>query len=460
MGGAGVALVNDNRTAHWNPGALAFAHSTEFELPFSGDFLSLGEAISDADDIVNFIQSNSFDTVLTKIQSGQALTLTELQNTLEIANKLSSLGAVAEGYLTGLDAGLSMRKGGMLLTARTNGSFGIDPVFDIANFSFSNDIDALTQVANVVGAGADRSSVFTNTSSQGLANTIAAAFGAWSQDQAEELVFQTELAGLDTSVPTIQDLISRVASSTGALSALDLSQNSSGVVVRGLLTQEIGLGYGLSLFNERIGIGANVRAIHGISYYNFVQFDDITGGTDNLIDDITDTHNRETSQRVALDLGLLVRPKSWLRVGLVARNVNSPKFKSGGPDSVELAEQVRLGVAVTLLPNWVVAADIDLTENESEAIDGFESRMLSLGTEFNIPFWVGNLALRAGAYTNLADEGDDGLTVTAGVGLRLSHFQFDIAAGAATTREELEAGGRDIPSRMHISGAIKWVTEF
>ena len=398
--------------------------------------------------------------MLTKIQAGQALTLAELQDALEVANKLSSLGAVAEGYLTGLDAGLSMRKGGMMLTARTNGSFGIDPVFDLANFSFSDDIDALTQVANVVGAGADRSGVYTNASSQGLADTIAAAFGAWSQNQAEELVFQTELVGLDTSALTIQDLVSRVASSTGALSALDLSQNSSGVIVRGLVTEEIGLAYGHSLFNERIGIGANVRAVYGISYYNFVQFDDITGGTDNLVDNITDTHNRETSQRVALDLGLLVRPKRWLRVGVVARNVNSPTFKSNGPDSVELAEQVRLGVAVNLLPNWIVAADIDLTENESEALDGFESRMLSIGTEFSMPFWVGNLALRAGAYKNLADAGEDGLTVTAGVGLRLSHFQFDIAAGAATTREELEAGGRDIPSRMHFSGALRWVSEF
>ncbi len=459
MGGAGVAVVNDNHAAHWNPGALAFAQSSEFELPFSGTALAVGEAISDADDIVNFIKSNSFDNVLTKIQSGQPLSVAELQDALEVANKLSSLGAVAEGFLTGLDSGLSVRRGGLMLTGRASGSFGIDPVFDIDAFSFSDDIDALTQVANVVGAGGDRTALFTNPASQALADSIAAALGAWSQDQAEELVYQTELSGLDTSALTIQDLVSAVASSTGGLSALDLSQNASGVVVQGLLTEEIGLAYGHSLFNERVGIGGNVRAVYGISYYNFVQFDDITG-TDDLIDDITDSHNRETSQRVALDVGLLLQPKDWLRLGVVAKNLNRPEFRSSGPDGYELEEQIRLGVAANLLPNWIVAADVDLTENESESVDGFASRMLSVGTEFRIPFWVGSLALRTGGYTNLADDGDDGFTLTAGIGLRMAHLQLDIAAGAATNREELEAGGSDIPSRLHFSGAIRWVTEF
>ncbi len=48
MGGAGVAIVNDNRAAHWNPGALAFVQSSEFELPFSATALSVGEVIRDA----------------------------------------------------------------------------------------------------------------------------------------------------------------------------------------------------------------------------------------------------------------------------------------------------------------------------------------------------------------------------------------------------------------------------
>ena len=72
--------------------------------------------------------------------------------------------------------------------------------------------------------------------------------------------------------------------------------------MQGLLTQEVGLAYGHSLFSERIGLGANLRAVYGMSYHTFIQYDDITG-TDDLIDDVTDSNNRETSQRVALDVG-------------------------------------------------------------------------------------------------------------------------------------------------------------
>ena len=459
MGGAGVAIVNDNTAAHWNPGALAFTQSSEFELPFSATALSVGEVIRDADDIVEFIDANSFDAVLTKIQAGQVLTAAELQDSLALADKLVSLGADAEGFLTGLDTGLSFRRRGLMLSTKTNGSFGLDPILDLTDLSFSDDLDALTQVANVVGVGADRSGVFTNAGSQALADTIAVALGTWSQDQAEELVFQAELAGLDTSTLPIQDIVSRVANATGGITALDLSRNGSGVLVQGLLTQEVGLAYGHSLFSERIGVGANVRAVYGMSYYTFIQYDDITG-TDDLVDDITDSNNRETSQRMAVDVGVLLKPVDWLRVGVVAKNLNTPEFKSNGPDGVELDEQIRAGIGLNLTPNWLLAADYDLTENESVNVDGFSSRMLSLGTELRIPFWVGSLALRAGAYKNLASDGDDGITVTAGFGLRFTHLQLDVAAGAATTTEELEAGGSDLPSRMHVSGAIKWVSEF
>ena len=201
----------------------------------------------------------------------------ELQNALELTDKLIGLGAEAEGFLTGLDTGLSFRRRGLMLSAQTSGSFGLDPILDLTGLSFSDDINALTQVANVVGVGADRSGVFTNIGSQALADTIAAALGAWSQDQAEELVFQAELAGLDTSALPIRDIVTRVATATGGITAPDLSLNGSGVLVQGLLTQEVGLAYGHSLFSERIGLGAGVRAVYGMSYYTFIQYDDITG---------------------------------------------------------------------------------------------------------------------------------------------------------------------------------------
>ena len=66
-----------------------------------------------------------------------------------------------------------------------------------------------------------------------------------------------------------------------------------------------------------------------------------------------------------LDLGLLARPYDWLRVGLVARNVNSPTFDRnidlpGQSNEFVLEPQVRMGVAAIPFKNWIIAADIDL----------------------------------------------------------------------------------------------------
>ena len=86
--------------------------------------------------------------------------------------------------------------------------------------------------------------------------------------------------------------------------------------------------------------------------------------------------------------------------------------------------------------------------------------MLSLGTELSLPLWRSGLALRAGAYKNLASD-EDVITLTAGLGLRAGHLGFAVAAAAATSRAELEvAGGRELPSRVQFSASLKWVSEF
>ena len=445
MGGAGVATVNDSNAAHWNPGALAFADHYEVELPVNLTLLTAGDAIRDADEIIEFIQANSFDAVLTKIQTGGVLTPAELQDTLSVAENLLELGNSNEGFVTDFDAGFRLYRQGMVLTMRTAGSFGLDPELDLGGFSFSDGLTAAAQVANVVGSGSDRTGQFTNPSSQGLADLIAAGF-AWTPDQAEELVFQSELAGLDTSSPTIQDLLSNVAGSTGGLTARDLAQSLTGVTTNALMTAEVGLGYGVPLFGERLGIGGNLRMIQGITYTRFLQFDDIQSSED-LIDDLLDSNNRATSQQAALDLGVLLRPTRWLRIGAV-------------PGEVVVDPQVRAGIAVYPFPFWLIAADVDITENASTTLVGRTSRMLSLGTELSLPLWRSGLALRAGAYKNLASD-EDVITLTAGLGLRAGHLGFDVAAAAATSRAELEvAGGRELPSRVQFSASLKWVSEF
>ena len=127
MGGAGVAVVDDGYATHWNPGALAFEQrSVGFELPFSLSTETLGDALADADDIINFVNDNNLASVLTKVQTGASLTSLELQDLLELAvGKLPNLGQEGEGFMTFPDLGFVFRKNRLAITVRGSGSLAI-----------------------------------------------------------------------------------------------------------------------------------------------------------------------------------------------------------------------------------------------------------------------------------------------------------------------------------------------
>ena len=463
MGGAGVALVDDNHASYWNPGALAFdGVSQGVELPFSVSAETLGNILADADSIADFISDNTLASVITKVGNGDALTLAEVQDLLDLtATKLPTLGDDGEGFLALPELGLTMRRGRLAVTVKGSGSLAVDPVLDLSNLSFSGDLaSALDRVTDVVAAGGDRSLDFTNAlDSQSLSDAINAGFAAWDQDQAEELVLQAELAGLNTSSTTIRSLITDIAGATGGLTAADLSANGSGAFVRGLITQEVGIAYAHPVFRDRLGIGANVRYLRGISTSKFIRYDDIESGRD-LVDELTDLSNTETSDQVAVDIGVLLRLNDRLRFGVVGRNLTSPSFAVDGGDDYTLDPQVRAGFALNLAPGLVMAADIDITENETDALSGVKSQLLSVGTEYVLGLGEGHLALRAGAFTNLAGELRDSLTVTAGVGFRIWRLQLDLAVGASPYLQEINSGGKKLPSRLNLSGSIKWVTKF
>ncbi len=457
MGGAGVAVVNDGHAAYWNPGALAFHQATAVELPFSLSTAALGDGLANADDIADLIAGKGFGTVLTKVQSGTPLTLAELRDALSVVAKLPGLGESGDGFLALPAAGFTLRRGRLAVTVRGSGSLGVDPVLDLANLAFSDDVDALTQVTNVVAGGADRTGQFTNAASQPLADAIAAALAAWSQDQAEELVFQAEQAGLDTAAGG--SLITSIAEDTGALTAQDLALNGSGARLRGLFTQEVGVAYAHPLFGNRLGIGGQVRYLRGVTTTQFIQYDDVVDGQD-LISELTDFQSQETSQNVSADLGILYRPNYRWRFGIVGRNLTSPSFDVRGADDYEVDPQVRVGVALNVLRSWVVAVDVDVTENDSDAIDGYASRLLSVGSELVLGGSEAALALRAGAFTNLAQDAGDSVTLTAGIGFRVWRLELDLAVAASPEFQELEAGDLSIPSRLQVSGALRYLMSF
>lgn len=476
MGGAGVAVVDDEHAAYWNPGALAFTQSFGAALPVGGQASAEGTVIADIDAIAEFLDDlagGELDQLIDDIEMGNPLTPDQLGTAIELAAvRLPSLDEPGEGLAGNLNASLLLRNERFSLAGVGVAYFGADPVFDRLNLSPSSlsggaAVDALVNPASaldryVIGLEPD---VVTE-----LTALFAAAGSTAPSLQAEELVFQAQQAGVNVDSAAVARGILDVANATINATG-SFADNNSGAFVRGLAVEEVGIGYGhpFALPNQggKIGIGAQAKYMFGTTFNKFVRYDDIDSAGD-LIDEITDADRRKTTHTGSLDLGILVKSFEWLRFGLTARNVTSPEFdlardptNPSGRGKLTLDPQVRAGVALWILPQWVIAFDADLTENDSDLLDGFESRLVSLGSEYKLRFGKLGLALRGGAYLNTVSEDLDTVALTAGLGMRFGHFNFDLAAGASPKTQRVEAANdTQIPSRVNMSLMLSYRKSF
>jgi hypothetical protein len=225
--------------------------------------------------------------------------------------------------------------------------------------------------------------------------------------------------------------------------------------VRGLYVKQVGVAYALPVIPEKLGIGAHLKYMHGTTVQEFVGVD-ASGDTER-----SGRSPRRRSREIGLDLGVTYVPVDWLRLGVAARNVNTPEFKTVGSDSpIRLRPQVRAGVAVRLSPRVNVAADLDVTRNELETIDGFASRVFSTGVEFRTRFRRFTVDLRGGAQRNLSSGPDDDLTLTLGFGFHVRASRFDLAFAYGLGGERVERIGVKLPRRAELGGGLRWVREF
>jgi len=475
MGGAGVATVDDSLASYWNPGALAFAKDYDVHLPVGFQASAEGGVLGDIDDVARFVQDNDFDRILDKIRTGTTLNPAELRAALDLTiDQLSDLAQEEAGFQGSVEAALTGRYQRFALSGLGLGYYGVDPVFDFSQLSLAGASGADGALRAVVGAGQDRSAQL-SSAGLSLAGQISDIFTAYSNPakalpRAQELVYQAERAGIDTSSAEVRKLARQIARATVRGDG-DLSLNDSGAFVTGLVTQQVGIAYGHPFF-DRIGVGANVKYIHGISYFNFERYDAVNSVGD-VISQVTDRDRQRHDDDFGIDLGLLVKPVDWLRLGLVGRNLNEPSFDVDVPDALKalpdhpadhytLERQLRAGVAVDVLPIWTLAVDADLLENSSAALQHFHSRLVSAGTELRLQLGVVGLALRGGAYANVADGANNAIALTGGLGLRVWHLELDLAVGGSPDTEPVDVNGnaQDVPSRTNMAASLRFAKQF
>ena len=214
--------------------------------------------------------------------------------------------------------------------------------------------------------------------------------------------------------------------------------NISGqMALRGLEARQAAFSYAYAFADKTFSVGITGKIIQGAAYNTTTN---LQGGVDpNLSDNFG---KAEISTSYGIDLGAMYRPSSWLKFGVVAKDINQPTFDAPGGLQYKLTPQVRGGVAVNPWSTMTITADMDITSNQT-LVPGLKSQVLSLGMEQTILSEF--LSLRVGTYKNVHDAGSI-FTPTAGFGFRIYSFRLDLAGGY-----DFNQGG------AVASGALGWI---
>jgi hypothetical protein len=187
-----------------------------------------------------------------------------------------------------------------------------------------------------------------------------------------------------------------------------------------LEARQVAFSYAYAFADKTFSLGVTGKIIQGAAYSGSTT---LTGGTEVSV---TDNFGKSTlSTAFGIDAGAIYRPSSWLRFGVVAKDINQPTFDAPGGGELKLRSQVRGGVAVNPYSSLTLTADVDVTSNKT-FVPGVKSQVLSLGVEQTI--FSEFMSFRLGAFKNMQDSGTP-FTPTAGLGLRIFAFRMDVGGG-------------------------------
>lgn len=212
---------------------------------------------------------------------------------------------------------------------------------------------------------------------------------------------------------------------------------SGEMALRGLEARQVAFSYAYAFADKTFAIGVTSKIIQGAAYNTTTN---LAGGQDpNLIDNFG---KAKISTSYGIDIGAMYRPSSWLRFGVIGKDLNQPTFDAPGGLEYKLTPQVRGGLAVNPWSTMTITADMDITSNQT-LVPGLKSQLLSLGMEQTILSEF--LSFRVGTYKNVQDAGSI-FTPTAGLGIRIYSFRMDLASGY-----DFDKGG------AIASGALAWI---
>ena len=487
MGGAFVAMAQGPMAQYWNPGGLAMASSASIsgmELPVTANIEMTGGIMKNASEIGDM--ASKFSAISDAQADNTAADADQISAFVKTLTLLSDMNDSGKGAMVEVAGGANFKFSKVAISVNNFTSVGLNPFIDTTNIGLGNISGDATSGITMAGGDMTAPPAEYVPPTATIANAITD-LGGFSK--IEDLIcgtagcLATQLAGLDTKEELANALVNQAIANgvtaaelteaanqiaeyapaaapiiENAISGNSYANNTSNLTVGAASFTEIALGYGRAMkFLDGLSIGGNIKMINGrlaSSTFQFMNNDDTGDVFKNMMDD------SKSSWAPALDVGALwdvekkysnlpLHPK----VGLVIRNINSPKFDR--PDSVggtyKLDRQARLGFALQPMRFWNLALDVDVTKNKT-AVRGFDSRQLAMGTEVNIiNRRAFNIPLRAGLMKNLA-ESSSKMAYTFGTGINLLFMHFDVAGAISSDRTTLD--DKKVPTRASVSASF------
>ena len=435
IGGAGVARSYDAYAPYWNPAGLAF-NTTKFSSRLNaGAGIRINSTMAENVDRLGKLDVNNLGDLNVNVGGD--------------TNQNRSLVATATEFV-GILNDLKQTNGTLNVTADAVLGFQYDhfamggfSTMELASFPSADNtavaFGGATTVAELATAiGAKPTTQPGTFFSQGQRDQIATAFGGNANiANALDAQFTTKAPVTGQTSEQMKDALVRIgqAMTTGAGSPeKSLENNPSTLEYRGLILVEAPLSYGHPIDLGRfgtLGVGGTVKVMWGRAFIGESKIVQLKDSGD-IVKNITDHYKDSTT--FGIDLGALWRYNDWLNVGIVAKNLNSPEFdapvvavKDVNPTGpIKVRPMVRTGVSLDPLSWLTVAADLDLTENDTILI-GQKSRNFGGGIELHPLTWF---KLRGGAYKNLA-SGDIGPVPTFGLTIGTKWVNLDIDGAVA-----------------------------
>lgn len=453
IGRAGVARTTDAYAAFWNPAGLAF-YENSFSTKFNGAAgVAINASLADNIDKIGKLDTSK----LSYTSSGNTTTDTAnaLASTAQAVQALAIIDDIDKnkGELTvNVDLALAFQYRNFALGIGGVSEIGAGNVkVDRANLRTGTTTSsgaALTDIQKLItdmngGVAAsvttNQQTYFSPTQWQAVFNNIKTAVPGISDAEAATLVNKvgnqlvtpsTKLAGL-----TPDQVAAGLGLAANSFSGGSIDNNNSTVDLLGIALAEIPISYGHKIdlgTMGKLGVGATLKVMQATVYSKEAKiFQDFKDGSSDFVTKVKDSKAESTS--FGVDLGALWRYEDLksvgpINIGIVGKNLNSPKFDgpSGTQTKIKVKPQVRAGIALDPLSWLSIAADVDVTKNETVMVDA-KSQNAGGGLEAHWSY----AAIRLGLYKNLAAS-DSKPIVTAGLGLGPHWLRLDIDAAAST----------------------------